>query len=86
MPDGSVREMTSRQISEESGIDLKLVRRRLSRWWRGWDKLTADPAQAKIDGRKAFARGTGAIFAERAEERAAEAAHRKKIESGHPEI
>lgn len=86
MPDGSARQMTARQISEESGIALKLVRRRLSRWFTTWEKLAADPAKAKIEGRQRFLRGTEAIFAEAAEKRAAEAAHREKIESGHPEI
>lgn len=86
MPDGSVREMTSQQIADETGVSRKLTQRRLGKWVRSWDKLSMTAAQATIAARKRFSLGNEAIFAERAEERAAEAAHLQEIESGHPEI
>lgn len=86
MPDGTKRKMTSSEIAAESGVDLKLVRRRLGRWWRDWERITASVEEGRARGRQRFLRGTEAIFAERAEERAAEAAHLQEIEAGHAKL
>ena len=87
MPDGSIRKMTAKEISEACGIDVGVIRRRLNRpGGRSWEKLTESAESGRRAGRQAFLRGTEAIFAERARERAAEAAHEERVRSGNPEI
>lgn len=87
MRDGSVREMTAKQISEEMGIDLSRVKRRLQRRGvRTEDGLRESAESASSRARQTFLRGTTAHFMEMKRKRAAEAAHMEEVESGHAKL
>lgn len=86
MRDGSVVEMTSKEISERSGITLGTVRKRIAKGYRTYARLAESTESAKARGRQAFLRGTEAHFAELKTKRAAEAAHEDMVRDGNPVI
>ena len=86
MKDGSIRSFTAKEVSAKTGLSADLIRNRIRKGIRDWVRLTESAEAAKKRARQAFLRGTEAIFAERAKERASEEAHERMVLGGNPKI
>lgn len=87
MLDGSVQELTAREVASTMGLDLEQVRRRLRKRRVRTEAELREPAEvAMAKARKAFLRGTTAHFNEEKRLRAAEAARMAEVEEGHAPV
>lgn len=85
--DGSVQEMTARQVASSMGLDLARVRRRLQKRRVRTEAELREPVEEVMErSRRTFLRGTTAHFMEEKRRRAAEAARMEEIEEGHAPV